>query len=55
MSITNAVIGKYCSIDNKCCINGGIHTINYVSSSPAFLEAKSAIYIKFTNLENIFR
>lgn len=49
-NISNAVIGKFCSIAGGCGIGGGVHPIDYVSTSPLFLDGKSPTGKKFSNL-----
>ncbi|EHK2407012.1 CatB-related O-acetyltransferase [Clostridium perfringens] len=42
-SIIDAEIGKYCSIASYCCIGGGKHPINWVSTSPVFYNNKNSL------------
>ncbi len=41
-SIVYAEIGKYCSIAGGVSIGLGVHTLNYLSTSPIFTEKKNA-------------
>jgi acetyltransferase-like isoleucine patch superfamily enzyme len=48
--ITNAVIGKFCSIGPECIIgNLGRHPTNFLSTSPIFYSTKRQIGISFTS------
>lgn len=40
-TITDAKIGRFCSIGSNVAIGGGIHPTNMVSTSPVFLEGKN--------------
>ena len=40
-SLNNVKIGSFCSIASYCAIGGGNHPLNYVSSSPVFLQGKN--------------
>lgn len=41
--ITDAEIGNFCSIGANCGIGGGMHPLKAVSTSPVFLEGRSAV------------
>ena len=47
--ITDANIGSFCSIGGRCGIGGGIHPINYVSTSPVFLRGRNILNKNFAN------
>ena len=48
--ITDAEIGSFCSIGGNCGIGGGMHPLNYVSSSPVFLQGKNILGKNFANI-----
>lgn len=50
-TITDAIIGSFCSIGSLCQIGGGIHPTNMVSTSPAFLSGKSAVGVNFGTID----
>ena len=57
-NITDAKIGSFCSIGGRCQIGGGLHPTDMVSTSPVFLEGKSAVgynfgFIKFSPSETV--
>lgn len=45
--ITNTEIGSFCSIANNVIIGGGMHPINWVSTSPVFYEGRDSVKTKF--------
>ena len=45
--IENAVIGKYCSIADHCRIGMSGHSLDYLSTSPAFTQTKNALQEKW--------
>ena len=49
--LTDAVIGNFCSIGGRCGIGGGIHPINMVSTSPAFLEGRNILRQNFATIQ----
>jgi len=46
--INRADIGSFCSIANSVVIGGGMHPINWVSSSPVFYEGRDSVKTKFS-------
>lgn len=46
--ITNTNIGSFCSIANGVIIGGGMHPIEWVSTSPVFYEGRDSITAKFS-------
>jgi acetyltransferase-like isoleucine patch superfamily enzyme len=50
-SIINCQIGKYCSISNRVIIGGGMHPIDWVSTSPVFYKGKDSVKTKFSTFE----
>ena len=50
-SITDAQIGKFCSIGGKVSIGGGLHPTNMVSTSPIFLEGRNFLRKNFSEFE----
>ena len=48
--ITDAVIGNFCSIGDNCSIGGGMHPMNYVSTSPVFLQGKNILHKNFAHI-----
>lgn len=49
-SIYYTKIGKFCSIGSCCAIGVASHPIEYVSTSPVFLEGRNALRTNFANL-----
>jgi acetyltransferase-like isoleucine patch superfamily enzyme len=47
--IVNTDIGSFCSIANHVIIGGGMHPINWVSTSPVFYEGRDSVKAKFSN------
>ncbi|MBU2526459.1 MAG: CatB-related O-acetyltransferase [Bacteroidetes bacterium] len=45
--IINCEIGSFCSIANNVKIGGGMHPINWVSTSPVFYEGRDSVKAKF--------
>lgn len=43
-------IGKFCSVGPYCAIGGASHPIDFVSTSPVFLEGRNALKKNFANL-----
>ena len=50
-NITDARIGSFCSIGGRCQIGGGLHPTDMVSTSPVFLEGKSAVGYNFGSIK----
>ena len=46
--ISNALIGSFCSIANNVTIGGGMHPIEWVSTSPVFYEGRDSVKAKFS-------
>lgn len=46
--INNADIGAFCSIGNSVIIGGGMHPIDWVSTSPVFYEGRDSVKAKFS-------
>ena len=46
--IINTDIGSFCSISNNVKIGGGMHPINWVSTSPVFYEGRDSVKKKFS-------
>jgi acetyltransferase-like isoleucine patch superfamily enzyme len=46
--IINCEIGSFCSIANGVIIGGGMHPINWVSTSPVFYEGRDSVKAKFS-------
>ena len=49
-SIYYTKIGKFCSISSYCAIGGASHPIDFVSTSPVFLEGRNAMNTHFAKL-----
>lgn len=47
-SIYYTKIGKFCSIASYCSIGGASHPVEYVSTSPVFLEGRNALGMHFS-------
>lgn len=48
--ITDAEIGSFCSIGGNCGIGGGIHPLDKVSTSPAFLKGRNILGRNFAKI-----
>jgi chloramphenicol O-acetyltransferase type B len=46
--ITNADIGSFCSIANGVIIGGGMHPIDWLSTSPVFYSGRDSVKAKFS-------
>lgn len=46
--IINTDIGSFCSIANNVIIGGGMHPMEWVSTSPVFYEGKDSVKAKFS-------
>lgn len=46
--ITNAEIGSFCSIANGVIIGGGMHPIEWVSTSPVFYQGRDSVKKKYS-------
>lgn len=46
-NITDARIGNFCSIGGGCDIGGGMHPMDYVSTSPVFLKGRNILRKNF--------
>lgn len=46
----NAEIGSFCSIASYCCIGGGAHPTNMISSSPVFYNGRNCFGRNFSNI-----
>lgn len=46
--INHTRIGKFCSIANNVVIGGGMHPMNWVSTSPVFYEGRDSVKAKFS-------
>lgn len=47
-TVVNCEIGSFCSISNRVIIGGGMHPVDWVSTSPAFYEGRDSIKVKFS-------
>jgi chloramphenicol O-acetyltransferase type B len=47
-SIAHCDIGSFCSIANNVTIGGGMHPMEWISTSPAFYEGRDSIKAKFS-------
>ena len=45
-----ATIGSFCSIASYCCIGGGAHPTNMLSSSPVFYNGRNCLGMNFSNI-----
>jgi acetyltransferase-like isoleucine patch superfamily enzyme len=52
--IVNAHIGSFCSISNNVTIGGGMHPLNWVSTSPVFYEGRDSVKAKFSTHQRDF-
>ena len=50
-TITDAQIGQFCSIGNRCSIGGGMHPLDIVSTSPVFLNGRNFLHHNFSNIQ----
>lgn len=46
--ITNSDIGSFCSIANHVIIGGGMHPMNWISTSPTFYRGKDSVSMKYS-------
>lgn len=46
-TILNCSIGSFCSLANRVCIGLASHPVDWVSTSPAFIERKDSIKMKY--------
>jgi acetyltransferase-like isoleucine patch superfamily enzyme len=46
--IINCKIGSFCSIANNVIIGGGMHPMNWVSTSPVFYEGRDSVKAKYS-------
>lgn len=46
--ITNTEIGSFCSIANNVIIGGGMHPMDWISTSPVFYEGRDSVKAKFS-------
>lgn len=49
--IINVQIGSFCSIANHVVIGGGMHPIDWVSTSPVFYKGRDSVKTKFSEFE----
>lgn len=49
--IANTDIGSFCSIANGVVIGGGMHPVDWVSTSPVFYEGRDSVKAKFSKHE----
>jgi acetyltransferase-like isoleucine patch superfamily enzyme len=49
--ISNTMVGSFCSISNNVKIGGGMHPLEWVSTSPAFYFGRDSIKAKFSAFE----
>ena len=49
--VNNAKIGSFCSIANHVIIGGGMHPIQWVSTSPVFYEGRDSVKAKFSEFK----
>ena len=49
--IANTHIGSFCSIANGVIIGGGMHPIQWVSTSPVFYKGRDSVKAKFSEFE----
>lgn len=49
--IVNCDIGSFCSIANHVVIGGGMHPMDWVSTSPAFYRGRDSIAVKYSQHE----
>lgn len=50
-TIVNCEIGSFCSISNGVVIGGGMHPIEWVSTSPVFYKGRDSVKTKFSEFE----
>lgn len=48
--VVNAKIGSFCSIASYCCIGGGAHPTNLLSTSPVFYRGRNCFRRNFSNI-----
>jgi len=48
-TIINCEIGSFCSISNGVVIGGGMHPIDWVSTSPVFYQGRDSVKKKYSN------
>ena len=48
--ITDTVIGSFCSVGRCCGIGGGVHPMDVVSTSPAFLKGRNILKKNFAQI-----
>ena len=46
--INNTKIGSFCSIANGVVIGGGMHPLDWISTSPVFYEGADSVKAKFS-------
>ncbi len=51
--INHTKIGKFCSIANNVVIGGGMHPMNWVSTSPVFYEGRDSVKTKFSTHKRV--
>jgi chloramphenicol O-acetyltransferase type B len=51
--ITNTEIGSFCSIANNVIIGGGMHPMDWVSTSPVFYEGRDSVKAKFATHKRV--
>jgi len=51
--IINAEIGSFCSIANGVVIGGGMHPIDWVSTSPVFYKGRDSVKMKYSVHERV--
>ena len=49
--ITDSEIGNFCSIGGNCGIGGGMHPLNYASTSPVFLQGRNILGKNFAKIQ----
>lgn len=49
--ISNAEIGSFCSIANNVIIGGGMHPMDWVSTSPVFYEGRDSVKKKYSTFK----
>jgi len=51
--INNTEIGSFCSIANNVVIGGGMHPIDWVSTSPVFYSGRDSVRAKFSEFDRV--
>jgi len=51
--IYNTEIGSFCSIANNVIIGGGMHPVEWVSTSPVFYEGRDSVKAKFSEFKRM--